>query len=227
VLAAIAGFAAVGMANAANPAPPSPTNTALSAPAAPVPDVLGRAAADPVAHAAPATVRPARGSDRDPAADRADPAPDRAADPAAQPATAAPRSASPARARVTDPAAGTSPKVDGTPCTAAARACVDLAGRKAWLIEDGRVARGPEQVMTGDRDDPTPRGTFTVQWKAEQYTSREYLTQMPYSVFFADGGIAFHEGSQETYSAGCVKLDHEDAVAFFTYLQVGDRVQVR
>ena len=38
---------------------------------------------------------------------------------------------------------------------------------------------------------------------------------MPWSVFFADGGIAFHEGDPDTFSAGCVKLDEEDARAFF------------
>lgn len=116
--------------------------------------------------------------------------------------------------------------VDGTPCTSTAKACVDVAGRQAWLIDKGVVTRGPVQVMTGDQDDPTPIGTFHVQWKAEQYTSRQYLTQMPYSVFFADGGVAFHEGPQNTYSAGCVKLVHDDAVAWFNYLQVGDEVQV-
>ncbi|MDT7574594.1 MAG: hypothetical protein QOH17_927, partial [Pseudonocardiales bacterium] len=116
--------------------------------------------------------------------------------------------------------------VEGTPCTSAAKACVDVADRQAWLINKGVVTRGPVQVMTGDNDDPTPLGTFHVQWKAEQYTSRQYLTQMPYSVFFADGGVAFHEGPQDTYSAGCVKLVHDDAMAWFNYLQVGDEVQV-
>ena len=65
-----------------------------------------------------------------------------------------------------------------------------------------------------------------MQWKAKQYTSRQYLVQMPYSVFFADGGVAFHEGRQDTYSGGCVKLGPADAVAWFNYLQVGDEVQV-
>ena len=116
--------------------------------------------------------------------------------------------------------------VDGTPCTSTAKACVDVANREAWLIDDGVVTRGPVHVMTGDQDDPTPIGTFHVQWKAAQYTSRQYLTQMPYSVFFADGGVAFHEGRQDTYSAGCVKLVHEDAVTWFTSLQVGDEVQI-
>ena len=116
--------------------------------------------------------------------------------------------------------------VGGTPCTATARACVDVAGRLAWLMDGGRVVRGPVQVQTGDDEDPTPVGTFAVQWKAEQYTSREYLVQMPYSVFFAPGGVAFHQGRQDTPSAGCVKLVLEDAQAFFGYLQVGDEVQV-
>jgi lipoprotein-anchoring transpeptidase ErfK/SrfK len=116
--------------------------------------------------------------------------------------------------------------VAGTPCTPTAKACVDIADGRAWLIDDGAVARGPVHIMTGDEDDPTPVGTFHVQWKAEQYTSRQYLVQMPYSVFFADGGIAFHQGRQDTDSGGCVKLGPEDAVAFFNYLQVGDEVQV-
>ncbi|WP_218604462.1 L,D-transpeptidase, partial [Pseudonocardia abyssalis] len=117
--------------------------------------------------------------------------------------------------------------VPGTPCTVTARACVDLAGRTSWLIENGAVRRGPVPVMIGDEIDPTPQGTFQVEWKAEQWTSREYLTQMPYAVFFAEGGIAFHEGPQDTNSAGCVKLTHENAMAWFEYLQVGDEVQIR
>jgi lipoprotein-anchoring transpeptidase ErfK/SrfK len=116
--------------------------------------------------------------------------------------------------------------VAGTPCTVTARACVALTERLAWLIEGGVVRRGPVHIQHGDAADPTPRGTFRVQWKAEQYTSREYLTQMPYSVFFADGGIAFHEGTQDNPSAGCVKLEHADAEAFFYFLQKGDEVQI-
>jgi lipoprotein-anchoring transpeptidase ErfK/SrfK len=93
-------------------------------------------------------------------------------------------------------------------------------------MDGGTVVRGPVAVQTGDAEDPTPLGTFSVQWKAEQYTSREYLVQMPYSVFFAPGGVAFHQGRQDTPSAGCVKLVQTDAQAFFAYLQVGDEVHV-
>lgn len=121
----------------------------------------------------------------------------------------------------------TGAQVDGTPCTESARACVDLAEGRAWLLDGGKVVRGPVGIMSGDDEDPTPSGTFAVQWKAERYTSREFLREMPYSVFFAEGGIAFHEGSKETPSAGCVKLVHDDAVAWFEFLNVGDQVQVR
>lgn len=143
------------------------------------------------------------------------------------PATRSGESAESSRVSVPARSDAASALVAGTPCTVTAKACVDLAGLRAWLIEDGVVRRGPVSIMVGDEIDPTPLGTFQVEWKAEAWTSREYLTQMPYSVFFAEGGIAFHEGSQETNSAGCVKLTHDHAMAWFQYLQVGDEVQVR
>ena len=112
------------------------------------------------------------------------------------------------------------------PCLVTVKACVELEADQAWLVDNGRIVRGPVPITHGDVATPTPTGQFTVQWKAEAYTSREYLVQMPWSVFFADGGIAFHEGNPDTYSAGCVKLSEEDARAFFDYLKVGDAVQI-
>lgn len=126
------------------------------------------------------------------------------------------------------PSAATGATVDGTPCTASAKACVDISNGRAWLLDGaGTVVRGPVGIMSGDAEDPTPTGTFAVQWKAEKYTSREFQREMPYSVFFAEGGIAFHEGNRETPSAGCVKLSMDNAKAWYDYLQVGDQVQVR
>lgn len=117
--------------------------------------------------------------------------------------------------------------VSGTPCTATARACVDRAGQNAWLIRDGQVVRGPLKARTGGAGKETPVGTFRVEWKDKDHHSREFNNApMPYSVFFAPGGIAFHEGSLRGPSAGCVRLAHSDAVAFFDGLQVGDEVQI-
>jgi lipoprotein-anchoring transpeptidase ErfK/SrfK len=139
-----------------------------------------------------------------------------------------------AAATPAETAALTAPAVAGTPCTAAAKACVDLTNQHAWLIKDGKVLRGPVPIATGGPGQETPVGdVFRVYRKEKDYKSTESRladgapAPMPYSVFFADGGIAFHAGSPERASAGCVHLDDADAQAWFNYLQVGDHVQVR
>jgi lipoprotein-anchoring transpeptidase ErfK/SrfK len=122
---------------------------------------------------------------------------------------------------------GKDPMVEGTPCTATARACVDLGHNQAWLVHDGAVTRGPVGISHGGRGEETPTGTFAVQWKDQNHRSAEFDdAPMPFSVFFAEGGIAFHEGNPKNPSAGCVHLAHDDAVAWFDDLQVGDEVQI-
>ncbi len=130
------------------------------------------------------------------------------------------------------PAAAATPTGDvalvaGTPCTASARACVHLASHSAWLIDGGEVVRGPVDMTDGAPGSETPRGTFRAEWKHDDHISGESGAPMPYSVFFAPGGIAFHEGNLATSSAGCVRLARDDAAAFFEFLQIGDEVQVR
>lgn len=118
--------------------------------------------------------------------------------------------------------------VEGTPCTTAARACVDLAARRAWLVEDGTVVRGPVPVSVGAPGSETPKGDFRVEWKNTYHRSAEHDgAPMPFAVFFAEGGIAFHEGRLDRPSAGCVRLGHEDAVEFYDFLDVDDPVEVR
>ena len=114
---------------------------------------------------------------------------------------------------------------DGTPCNEAARVCVDLEENQAWLLEDGKVVHGPVPIAQGENQ-RTPTGIFHVQWKSKQHHSGEFDVSMPYAIFFAPGGIAFHEGSLDYPSAGCVRLRHEDAVAFWEHLSVGDQVQL-
>jgi hypothetical protein len=124
------------------------------------------------------------------------------------------------------------PLVDGTPCTAAARACVDLDSRRSWLLQDGAIVRGPVPIGIGSTDKPTPVGhSLRVYLKDEKRVSSESSTSgvpdpMPYAVFVNDGGIAFHAGQPDTFSSGCVKLPLEDAKAWYAHLQVGDQVQV-
>ncbi|HEX4247656.1 MAG TPA: L,D-transpeptidase [Pseudonocardia sp.] len=125
-------------------------------------------------------------------------------------------------------------EVAGTPCDAAAQACVDLDAQKAWLIRNGQVIRGPVAIASGGDGAETPAGdTFRVYRKDKDHKSQEFLmpngqpAPMPYSVFFEDGGIAFHAGDPDKASAGCVHLALADAEAFFSTLNVGDHVQVK
>ena len=47
-----------------------------------------------------------------------------------------------------------------------------------------------------------------------------------HAVFFAAGGIAFHEGPLDVPSHGCVHLAAADAIAFFDALKPGNEVDV-
>lgn len=117
--------------------------------------------------------------------------------------------------------------VPGTPCTTTAKACVSLSDKRAWLIRDGQVYYGEASALGGRPDSPTPTGTFAVQWKDKDHHSKEYNNApMPNSVFFADGGVAFHQGSLEQPSAGCVHLSRKSSEVFFDKLNAGDKVQV-
>ncbi len=118
---------------------------------------------------------------------------------------------------------------DRSSCPAAASACVDLSDHLTWLQSDGRLTYGPVRIEPGPPGTPhaTPRGTFHVQWKAGvNYISNEYHEPMPYAVFFAPGGVAFHGGSLTTPSHGCVHLDIGSARYYHDNLPVGAEVVV-
>lgn len=125
------------------------------------------------------------------------------------------------------------PLVPGTPCTISARSCVDLESQRAWLMADGKVIRGPVKISSGGPGKETPVGhSFRVYLKDKDHKTQEFKlpngqpAPMPWAVFFADGGIAFHEGNTATPSAGCIRMATADAQAWFENLQVGDQVQV-
>ncbi|MEJ2871480.1 L,D-transpeptidase [Actinomycetospora sp. OC33-EN08] len=130
-------------------------------------------------------------------------------------------------------AAHAEPATPGTPCSISARACVDLETQRAWLIRDGEVVRGPMTISSGGEGYETPVGhSLRVYRKEADHVSGESRTPdgrpapMPYSVFFNDGGIAFHAGDPARSSAGCVRMETDDAKAMFDDLQIGDKVQV-
>lgn len=141
-------------------------------------------------------------------------------------ASAAALAAAPAAmgaAPTADAPAGTAPM----PCSTTADACVSLGQDKAWLAHDGRVLSGPVPTSHGTDAEPTPTGTFAVQWKdADHYSGEGAGGPMPWSVFFDTHGRALHGGSLTRNSVGCVHLSEEDAKTFFQALEPGDEVQI-
>ena len=131
-----------------------------------------------------------------------------------------------------DAAAAGTPTLSPRPsssCPAAATACVDLNDHLTWLQSDGRITYGPVSMEPGPpgTQQATPRGTFHVQWKAgANYISTEYHVPIPYAVFFAPGGVAFHGGSLATPSHGCVHLDIGSARYYHDHLSAGAEVVV-
>jgi hypothetical protein len=117
--------------------------------------------------------------------------------------------------------------VKGTPCMSDVSACVKLSTRQAWLISDGKVLLGPVPITSGKSGERTPIGLHHVIWKDADHKSREFDdAPMPWSVFFAAGGIAFHTGSLRAQSSGCIHLADSVARRFYAVLDVGDAVRV-
>jgi L,D-transpeptidase catalytic domain len=121
-----------------------------------------------------------------------------------------------------------SPRIRSS-CPAAAIACVDLNHHLTWLQSEGHITYGPVSMEPGPPGtrQATPRGTFHVQWRAgANYISTEYHVPIPYAVFFAPGGVAFHGGSLNTPSHGCVHLDIGSARYYHDHLPTGAEVVV-
>jgi lipoprotein-anchoring transpeptidase ErfK/SrfK len=124
---------------------------------------------------------------------------------------------------------------DRAACPPEVVACVDLRTRQSWLQRDGAVVYGPVPFLPGDEtgrvppgptSSATPTGLFHVGRKNADQVSSEFDEPMPHAVFFAPGGIAFHQGSLAGSSHGCVHLDAAAATAYFDHLRHGDEVLV-
>ena len=158
----------------------------------------------------------------------------------AQPSTAAAKTSTgnaprgqavpaPTAAQPVPPSPLTLTALDRESCPAKATACVDLTRHLTWLQSAGRVTFGPVRAEPGPPGSAhaTPRGAFQVSWKAgATFVSNIYNEPMPWAVFFAPGGIAFHGGSLTTPSHGCVHLTDENAHYYNDHLPVGAEVVV-
>jgi lipoprotein-anchoring transpeptidase ErfK/SrfK len=117
--------------------------------------------------------------------------------------------------------------VPGTPCDITNGACIRLSTNESWLVSDGVVSYGPVPITSGRPGYETPVGYFPVLHKVRHEVSRVYNNApMPYSVYFTNYGIAFHEGSLDVESHGCIHLSQEAAATYFAELTSGEQVQV-
>ncbi|MET9929540.1 MULTISPECIES: L,D-transpeptidase family protein [unclassified Streptomyces] len=109
--------------------------------------------------------------------------------------------------------------------------CISKESRTlAWMI-DGKVVSSMD-VRFGSENTPTREGTFSVGWKAREWTSTIYHTPMPYAMFFS-GGQAVHYSADFAArgyagaSHGCVNVrDRAKLSALFDQVRVGDKVVV-
>lgn len=109
-------------------------------------------------------------------------------------------------------------------CPPAARACIDVGGKRAWLQDGGRITYGPVPITTGKPGFETTLGSHRVLRHVRHDHSRIFDSPMPYSTYFTTSGMAFHEGRLDEPSHGCIHLGHHAAAQFFDQLRVGDEV---
>ncbi|MFD8015088.1 peptidoglycan-binding protein [Streptomyces sp. NPDC058955] len=109
--------------------------------------------------------------------------------------------------------------------------CISKESRTlAWMI-DGQVVSSMD-VRFGSENTPTREGTFSVEWKAKDWTSTIYHTPMPYSMFFSRGQAVHYSAdfAARGYagaSHGCVNVrDRAKLAALFDQVKVGDKVVV-
>ena len=94
-------------------------------------------------------------------------------------------------------------------------------------------------VVTGRPGKETHPGVFSVTRKFEDYTSKTYGSEMPYTMFFTEDGKAIHGTNWATLrsyvhayvlenvgSMGCVGLTTEDARMMFEWAPIGTRIVV-
>lgn len=109
-------------------------------------------------------------------------------------------------------------------CPPTARACIDVDGKRAWLLSGDRVSYGPVPVTTGKPGYETARGSHRVLRHVRHDHSIPFDSPMPFSTYFTTSGMAFHEGRLDEPSHGCIHLGHHAAAHFFEELRVGDEV---
>lgn len=112
-------------------------------------------------------------------------------------------------------------------CPPSADVCVDIDGGRSWLQENGQVVYGAVPISSGGVTQETPRGTFYINRKVKDEVSYIFNNApMPYAMYFTYNGHAFHQGNVARTSAGCVRLNQQDAIHYFNNVHIGDMVYI-
>ena len=123
----------------------------------------------------------------------------------------------------------------------------DIKGKEIHVYIDRQVLHafdGPDEVfrfdvVTGKDGKETTEGRYKIFRKHEQYTSKTYGSEMPYTMFFTADGKAIHGtmfaplrsylhsmGVESVGSQGCVGLTDDNAKALFDWAPEGTPVVV-
>ena len=146
---------------------------------------------------------------------------------AAEQAARAAQAEAQAAAQAAAERAAAAARFDRGSCPPAADVCVDLNGGRSWLQENGQVVYGAVPVSSGGIGQETPRGTFYINRKVKDEISYEFgNAPMPYAMYFTYNGHAFHQGNVARTSAGCVRLNPQDAIHYFNNVGIGDMVYI-
>lgn len=116
-------------------------------------------------------------------------------------------------------------------CLTGRAICINKSTSQLTWVVDGKPQLHFD-VRFGADTTPTREGAFSLGWKAADWTSTLYHSEMPYSMFFS-GGQAVHYSSDFAArgyagaSHGCVNVRDLDGIkSLFGQAQVGDKVIV-
>ena len=115
---------------------------------------------------------------------------------------------------------------------------VNVHDQVLYAVDDFKIVYEFD-VITGRPGKETTAGKFTVFKKIEDYTSKKYKVEMPYTMFFSKDGKAVHGTKWATLrsylhayltesvgSMGCVGLTEDDARTLFEWTPVGTPVVI-
>jgi lipoprotein-anchoring transpeptidase ErfK/SrfK len=104
---------------------------------------------------------------------------------------------------------------------------VSLSKQKATVYKDGKAVLNTP-ISSGRKGFSTPKGTFVITDKYQDWVSTIYDAEMPYFLRLNCGPVGLHAGALPGYPAshGCIRLPYEKAKEFYGTVDVGTIVSI-